>query len=125
MTEKSDVARSMSGYFDYTEFQFEQRQAERFTFTETLILAGDTRVVRAKNLRAVGAYQFGDATRVVRVVVREQYVAELQAVLFQHLYDRSGIAGVYNGTMIPTGRNEPDIIVGKRRYRCDGNFRHV
>lgn len=102
MPVKCDMTGRMSGYFDYPEIEFKQWQVDGFILAETLILAGNSRVVRTKDLGAPGARQFGDPTDVVRVVVRDQDIVKLQAVLLEHLRNRAGITGVNDCTMFPT-----------------------
>ena len=102
MAEKCDMTGRVSGYFDYPEIELEQWQVDGFTLAETLILAGYSRVVRTKDFCAKGAHQFGDTADVVRVVVREQDIVKLQAVLLEHLRNRAGIAGINDCTMFPT-----------------------
>ena len=102
MAVKCDMTGCMSGYFDYPEIELEQWQVDGFTLAETLVLAGNSPVVRAKDFGAPGAHQFGDTANVVCVVVREQDIVKLQAVLLEHLRNRAGIAGINDCTMFPT-----------------------
>ena len=102
MPVKCDMTGRMSGYFDYPEIELKQWQVDGFTLAETLVLAGNSRVVRTKDPGAPGARQFGDTTDVVCVVVRYQDIVKLQAVLLEYLRNRAGIAGINDCTMIPT-----------------------
>ena len=125
MTEKCNMAGCMAWHFSHAEFEIQQWQVYAFPFSETAVLAGNPGVMWAEHHCAATLDQFGDASGMIRMVMRQQDVTEFQALLFEFPQHRTGIAGIDNCTLFSTCRDQPDIIVGKRRYRCDGNFGHV
>jgi hypothetical protein len=81
--------------------------------------------VRPADLGPGGSDEPADASGVIGVVMRQQDTGQPQFVPLQCAQDRAGVSGVDHGAFVTTRGNQPDIIIGKCRYRCDSQFRHI
>ena len=67
-------------------------------------------------------FQFGDATLVIGMMMRDQDALQRQIVGFQTGDDRGGIAGIDNEGTLAAGQ-QPDVIVLERGN--ERNFEHT